>query len=98
MLIFAFLIAVSIIMYIYYKVTILRMKDELVQKYTNGKARMFLGGFILFFGINQYLAYQTKIILLISIIFVVLGAIQIVYGFKVAKHYRNEYRRLHPEA
>lgn len=98
MLIFAFLIAVSVIMYIYYKVTILRIKDELVQKHTNAKARMFLGSFILFFGVNQYIAYQTKTILLISIVFIVLGAIQIVHGFKVAKHYRNEYRRLHPDA
>lgn len=98
MLIFALFIAVSIVMYIYYKVIILRMKDELTQKYTNAKSRIFLGSFILFFGINQYIAYQSKVILFISIVFVILGVIQMVHGFKAAKHYRNEWRRLHPNA
>lgn len=97
MLIFAFIIAVSIVMYIYYKVTILRTKDGLTQKYMNAKARIFLGSFIFFFGINQYIAYQTKLILLISLVFLVLGFIQMVYGFRAAKHYRNEYKRLHPD-
>lgn len=97
MLIFAFIIIISIVMYIYYKVTILRTKDELVQKYTNAKARIFLGSFIFSFGINQYIAYQTKFILLISLVFVVLGTIQMISGYKEAKHYRNEYRRLHPD-
>ncbi len=83
-------------MYIYYKVTILRTKDELVQKHTNAKARVALGTFIVSFGINQYIAYQTKLILFISIVFLLLGALQIVYGYKEAKHYRNEYQRLHP--
>lgn len=98
MLIFAFIIIISIVMYIYYKVSILRTKDELVQKYTNAKARIFLGSFILAFGVNQYIAYQTKFILFISIVFVILGMIQIISGYKEAKHYRNEYRRLHPDA
>lgn len=96
MLIFAFIIIISIVMYMYYKVTILRTKDELVQKHTNAKARIALGAFILSFGINQYIAFQTKLILFISIVFVLLGTLQIVYGFKEAKHYRNEYQRLHP--
>src|SRR5690625_4528198 len=98
MLIFAFIIVISIVMYIYYKVTILRTKDELVQKYTNAKARIFLGSFIFSFGVNQYVAYQTKFILFISIVFVILGCLQIISGFKEAKHYRNEYQKLHPNA
>ncbi len=98
MVFFAFMIAASIVMYIYYKVSILRIKDELTQKYTNAKARIFLGSFILFFGINQYLAYQTKIILFISLVFAILGSIQIVSGFKEANHYRNEWKRLYPDA
>src|SRR5690625_512041 len=98
MLIFALIIAVSIVMYIYYKVIILRMKDELTQKYTNAKARIFLGSFIFFFGVNQYIAYQTKLSLFVSLIFLILGAIQMVYGYKEAKHYRNEWRRLYPDA
>lgn len=96
MLIFALIIAVSIVMYIYYKVMILRTKDELNQKYMNAKARIFLGSFIFFFGINQYIAYQTRFILFISLVFFALGLMQMVYGFKAAKHYRNEHKRLYP--
>lgn len=97
MLIFAFIIIISIVMYIYYKVAILKTKDSLTQKYMNAKSRIFLGSFLVFFGINQYLAYQTKIILLISLVFVILGAIQMFDGYKEAKHYRNEWKRLHPD-
>jgi len=97
MLIFAFIIIISIVMYIYYKVAILRTKDGLTQKYHNAKARIFLGSFIFSFGVNQYLAYQTKLILFISLVFLILGTIQMVHGYKEAKHYRNEWKRLHPD-
>lgn len=43
MLIFAILIVISIVMYIYYKVAILKTKETLLQKYQNAKARIFLG-------------------------------------------------------
>lgn len=98
MLIFAFLIVISIVMYIYYKVAILKTKDTLMQKYQNAKARIFLGIFLISFGINQYIAYQVKFILIISIIFFILGIMQLIDGYKQAKHYRNEWRRLHPDA
>lgn len=98
MLIFAFLIVISIVMYIYYKVSILKTKDELTQKYMNAKARIFLGSFVFFFGINQYIAYQTKLILFISIVFFILGGMQMIDGYKEAKHYRNEWKRLNPDA
>lgn len=94
MLIFALIIVVSIVLYIYYKVAILRTKDELTQVYYNAKARFFLGSFIFSFGINQYIAYQTRFILFISIVFVLLGALQMVYGFRESRHYRNEWKRL----
>jgi len=97
MLIFAIFIMISIVLYIYYKVTILKTKDKLTQQYLNAKARIFLGTFLLFFGINQYIAYQTKIILFISIVFVALGLLQSIDGFKEARHYRHEWKRLHPD-
>lgn len=88
---------ISIVLYIYYKVAILKTKDKLTQKYFNGKARIFLGTFLIFFGINQYIAYQTRIILFISIVFILLGILQSIDGFKEAKHYRNEWKRLNPD-
>ncbi|MEI3614922.1 YtpI family protein [Pseudogracilibacillus sp. SO30301A] len=98
MFIFAMLIMISIVLYIYYKVAILKTKDKLSQKYINAKSRIFLGTFVIFFGINQYIAYQTKLILFISIVFLFLGVIQAIDGFKEAKHYRNEWKRLNPES
>ena|SRR5690625_3302026 len=97
MFIFAIFIMISIVMYIYYKVAILKTKDKLSQKYINAKSRIFLGTFLIFFGINQYIAYQTRIVLFISIVFLILGVIQSIDGFKEAKHYRNEWKRLNPD-
>lgn len=97
MLIFVFFIIVSIVMYIYYKVAILKTKDTLIQKYYNAKARIFLGIFLISFAVNQYVVNQIKLILIISIVFIFLGVLQIIDGYKQAKHYRNEWRRLNPE-
>lgn len=90
------LIILSIVFYIYYKVAILKDNDRVTQLYFNAMSRVCLGSFVLFFGINQYLFYQTKLSLFIGIVFVILGGMQISRGIKEAKHYRAEYRRLNP--
>lgn len=97
MFIFAALIIISIVLYLYYKVAILRTKDTLTQRYMNEKARIYLGVFLISFGINQYIFYQTRLVLFISIVFILLGIYQMYHGFKAAKHYRNEWRRLNPD-
>lgn len=96
MFIFAVLIIVSIVFFVYYKVAILRTKDGLTQRYFNAKSRVSLGVFLISFGINQYIAYQTTLVLFVSIVFVALGGYLAVYGFKESRHYKNEYRRLNP--
>lgn len=96
MVIFPILIVISVVLYIYYKVAILRTRDSLTQLYFNAKSRISLGCFILLFGINQYLFYGSKLSLLIGIFFIILGIIQVNYGWKEAKHYRKEWRRLNP--
>ncbi|HLQ97218.1 MAG TPA: YtpI family protein [Candidatus Dormibacteraeota bacterium] len=94
MFVVALLIMISIVLYIYYKVSILRTSDQLSQVYFNAKARICLGSFIFFFAINQYLLYGTKISLFIGIIFLIFGILQINRGYKEAKHYRKEWKRL----
>ncbi|MFD1851907.1 YtpI family protein [Oceanobacillus bengalensis] len=96
MVIFPILIVISIILYVYYKVAILKSKDGLTQHYFNARSRICLGSFVLLFGINQYLFYLTTISLFIGIIFLLLGGYQAYDGFKEVKHYRKEWRRLHP--
>lgn len=63
----------------------------------NAKSRVSLGSFVFFFGINQYIFYQVQFVLIISIVFLFLGGLQMYDGFKEARHYRNEWKRLHPE-
>ncbi|MBM7554973.1 YtpI family protein [Thalassobacillus pellis] len=95
MLIFSTLILVSAVLYIYYKVSITRSNDPLTQLYLNGRAKICLGSFVFFFGINQYLFYETKLSLFIGIVFLVLGGMQMTNGYKSSQHYRNEYRKHH---
>lgn len=91
------IIMLSLVMYVYYKVAILKTKDNLTQAYFNAKSRICLGSFVFFFAINQYIFYQTKISLFIGIVFLVLGWMQLLRGFKEVKHYRNEWKRLENE-
>ncbi|PAV30387.1 hypothetical protein CIL05_07910 [Virgibacillus profundi] len=94
MVIFPIIIVLSIALYVYYKVAILKSNEELTQLYFNARSRICLGSFILFFGINQYVFYQTTISLFIGIVFVILGGLQLNRGFKEVKHYRSEWKRL----
>lgn len=98
MFIFAAIMIIAIVLFVYYKVGILKEREKLVQVYLNAKSRVCLGAFILFFGLNQYILYQTKFSLFIGIVFIVLGFAQSLRGFKEAKHYKNEWKRLNTEA
>ncbi|MEN2467090.1 YtpI family protein [Ornithinibacillus sp. FSL M8-0202] len=96
LIIFPIVIVLSAVMYIYYKVAILKTKNGLTQRYFNAKSRICLGLFIFTFGINQYIFYQTKISLYIGILFIILGVMQLIRGIRETKHYRNEWKRLNP--
>ncbi len=93
MIIFPVLILVSLVLYIYYKVMIFRSNDPLTQEYLNSKSKIFLGSFILFFGINQYVFYQTKLSLFVGIVFVLIGVFQAQLGWKASRHYQAEYQK-----
>lgn len=90
MFIFPLTIVLSLTIYLYFKVQILRTKDPLHQEYTNAKARMALGLFITAFGANQYVFYQTRLSLFIGIVFIVLGIVQITHGFRKTKFYGKQ--------
>lgn len=93
MIIFPILILVSLMLYIYYKVMVVRSRDSLTQEYLNSKSKLFLGSFIFFFGINQYVFYQTKLSLFVGIIFILLGVFQARLGWKASKHYQDEFQK-----
>lgn len=94
MVIFPIIIVISLVLYVYYKVAILKSKEHLTQAYFNAKSRICLGSFIFFFGVNQYLFYQTRLSLFIGIVFLILGWLQLSTGFKEVKHYRKEWKRI----
>lgn len=95
--IFPIIIVLSVVFYIYYKVAILKTKDDLKKAYFNAKSHICLGSLVLFYGINQYIFYETKFSLFVGIVFVVIGGMQLNFGWKETKHYRKEWRRLNPQ-
>ena len=94
MVIFPIIVVISVVLYVYYKVAILKSKDGLTQRYFNAKSRMCLGTFILFFGVNAYVTFQDRLSLFVAIVFLAFGCMQIVTGYKRVKHYRKEWQRL----
>ncbi|WP_066194912.1 YtpI family protein [Gracilibacillus timonensis] len=93
MIVFPIVIILSIIIYVYYKFSLLRESDPLIQEIKNAKARIVLGIFMSMFGINQYLFYQTQIALFITIIFLFFGIVQGYGGIKRYLHYKKELRK-----
>ncbi|SHN05832.1 YtpI family protein [Gracilibacillus kekensis] len=93
MIIFPIVIVLSFIIYLYYKVMITRDHDPLTQEIKNAKARIALGTFISFFGINQYLFYETQLALFIALLFLLIGIIQGYGGLKRFKHYKQEFNK-----
>lgn len=94
MFIFAVIILLSLVLYVYYKVAIVKTNNGLKQAYFHAKSRICLGSFLIAFTINQYIFYQTRISLFIGIVFLIFGLPLVLRGIKEVKHYRNEWKRL----
>src|SRR5699024_5608573 len=92
MVIFPIIIVISLVLYVYYKVAILKSKEHLTQAYFNAKSPICLGSFVFFLDINQYVYYLTTISLFICIVLLILGWIQLSSGFKQLKHYCKEWK------
>lgn len=84
---FIILIVVSLSFYLYFKVKAVRAKAPYEKQWRNTKASIALGTFLMFFGINQILQPRSTVEVVISIIFIVLGIINISLGIKAYKHY-----------
>lgn len=84
------IVAVSLILYLYFKVKILTLKDTREMYYTNAKARIALGAFVFFFGIYQYFIFQGKFSLVIGVVFILIGGLQGYYGAKLFRYFREQ--------
>ncbi|WP_409302145.1 YtpI family protein [Peribacillus sp. SCS-155] len=87
MLLFATLIIISLMFYIFYKVRYYRTRMPMERKWLSGKSSIALGLFVALFGINQLFLYQTTTTYLVSAIFIVFGGLSIWNGFKMYKFY-----------
>ncbi len=81
-----FLIVVSAVFYIFYKVNSLRTKSPLEKKWISTKGNIAIGVFLVSFGINQIIL-TTPVALFVGSIFILLGAANVFFGYKAYKHY-----------
>lgn len=85
--VFVILIISSLTFYIFYKVKYVRSKKPIEKKWLSSKSSIALGAFVALFGINRLFLTLSPLAIAISIIFIIIGMISIVSGFKAYKYY-----------
>lgn len=87
MLVFAILIVISLMFYLFYKVRFFRTHLPMEKKWLSAKSSIALGLFVALFGVNQLFMYQTKTTYVVAAIFIIVGTLSILSGFKAYKFY-----------
>ncbi len=82
-----FAIILSLAFYIFYKMKYVRSHRPAEKKWLSAKSSIALGLFVLLFGINELFLYQTPITYIISGLFILIGSMSALAGFKAAKSY-----------
>lgn len=81
-------IVASAVFYFYFRVKSTRAQSEIEQKWQRSKANMSLGAFLIFFALNQLvMRSESTTVIVVSIVFFVLGAINVILGFRNYKHF-----------
>lgn len=80
-------IILSLFLYLFYKMKQYRSKLPAERKWLASKGNIALGFFILLFGVNQLFIFQTPVTYVVSTIFIILGCINIVGGYRLSKFY-----------
>lgn len=80
-------IAIALALYIFYKTRYFRTNLPVEKKWLSAKSNIALGSFVLLFGINQLIIFHSTITYLISGIFILLGAVNMIGGYQRYKHY-----------
>lgn len=81
------IIIVSLVFYVFYKIKEWRTKAPYEKRWIKAKANIALGIFIISFGANRLFINESTYDLVIGGIFLVLGIINIVLGYKAYKHF-----------
>jgi succinate-acetate transporter protein len=81
------LIVLAISFYLYFKVKAVRTKAPYEKQWRNTKASISLGTFLAFMGINQIIQPRSTVEVVISIVFILLGILNITLGIKAYRYY-----------
>lgn len=83
------IIVIALMFYLYNKTKQLRSPAalEIRQKWYKSKANIWLGVFILTFGLNQFILFSGIVTYIIAGIFIFLGGLVTYDNYKRAKHY-----------
>lgn len=81
------LIILSLVMFCFYRVRAMKIREPYRKKYTTAKASVGLGAFLLFFGANRLFIRPTAVTAIICGIFILYGLFIILYSFRELKYY-----------
>ncbi|WP_349408134.1 YtpI family protein [Pseudalkalibacillus sp. SCS-8] len=84
---FIIIIVIALSLYIFYKIKEFRVKAPNEKRWTKAKANIALGAFIGTYGLNRLFINESKYDLIIGGIFLVLGILNIVMGYKAYKYF-----------
>lgn len=85
--ILVFLIVLSFVFYIFYKIKYVRSKRPAERSWLSAKSSIALGLFVGLFGINQLFLFQTTVTYIVSAIFIIMGSMSVRAGIKAYKFY-----------
>lgn len=82
-----FLIVLSFVFYIFYKIKYVRSKRPAERSWLSAKSSIALGLFVALFGINQLFLFQTTVTYIVGAIFIVIGSLSTWAGIKAYRFY-----------
>lgn len=85
--VFVIIIVLSFVFYLFYKVRYFRSKRPVERKWISAKSSIALGLFVAVFGLNQLFIHLSPVSITVSIVFILLGIINIWGGVKSYKYY-----------
>ncbi|UTR15593.1 YtpI family protein [Salipaludibacillus sp. LMS25] len=83
------LIFASLVAFVYLKVQQSREEDILVKRSYSLKSSIAIGVFLISFGINSYMSLQSSVAAVVALIFLVVGSINVLVGWKQLRLLKN---------
>lgn len=85
--ILAAMIVVCLVFYVYYKIKFVRSSRPAERKWLSAKSSIALGLFVALFGLNQLYLFQTMVTYIVAGLFIILGSLSALAGYKQYKHF-----------